>query len=436
MKRGTIASILLSFLVLMVQAVGAVDVQMNGDVSVTGSVTATSFSGSGLGLTNLDPTKITSGTANINISGNAATATAATTASSVAPLAVTNAGLANDAVTPAKIAFYGKVAIVATSGGDFSNPAIAMSNYATWCGTPSATNPCLLKIMPGVYDVGASSVVMQPFIDIEGSGEKTTKITGAIDGTSLPPTAGIVQGASNAELRFLTVENTFTGVSTAILNSGASPSILHVTATALAGTFGYGVTDNFSSAAMTNVTATASGTLSGYGVYNSSSSPIMTNVTANASAGSGSSYGVYNVNNSSSPTMVNVTVTASGATTANYGVFNSNAVSPIMTTVTATASGGTGDNYGLYNDSTLLTMANVTVSASGGSASFGVFNTNGTVKISHSIIRGATNTINNASGVTLVGSSQLDGGAVSNGGTLTCAGLYDENFVFFGNNCP
>ncbi len=352
---------------------------------------------------------------------------------------MTNAGLASDAVTAPKIAFYGKLAIVSKNGqdvpGDYSNPAIAMSNYADWCGAPSPINPCLVKIMPGVYDVGSSSVIMQPFIDVEGSGEKTTKIAGAIDGTSLPPNAGIVKGASNTELRFLTVENTYTGVATAIVNSGASTSILHVTATALAGTFGYAGINNLSSPAMTNVTATASGTISGCGVYNNSSSAIMTNVTATASAGSGSSYGVFNIN-SSSPTMVNVTARASGATNTNSGIYVGNSSSPIMTTVTAAASGGTGNNYGLYNDSSSPTMTNVNVSAVGGSASFGVFNTNGTVKISHSIIRGATNTIFNASGSTLVGSSQLDGGAVSNAGTLSCAGLYDENFFFLGNRCP
>jgi hypothetical protein len=198
----------------------------NGNMTLNGTMSATSFSGSGSGLTNLDPTrlsfgsaninisgnaatvtngvynsgsyadpswitslspgKLTSGTANINISGNAVTATTATTANSVAV----------NAVTPAAIAFYGNVAVVAPSGGDYTNPATAMGAYNLWCGAPSATNPCLLKIMPGVYDIGTSPVAMQPYIDIEGSGQNVTVITGTVSSDSFPPT--IESNISNA----------------------------------------------------------------------------------------------------------------------------------------------------------------------------------------------------------------------------------------------
>jgi len=36
---------------------------------------------------------------------------------------------------------------------------------------------------------------------------------------------------------------------------------------------------------------------------------------------------------------------------------------------------------------------------------------------------------------TFVGNSQLDGGAISNSGTLTCVGVYDTNYVALGTNC-
>lgn len=104
-----------------------------------------------------------------------------------------------------------------------------MADIAAWGGTPSPSNPCLLKIMSGVYDIGTNSLVMQPYVDIEGAGETVTKITGTFspsEGTSY----GIVQGASNAEIRFLTVENTGTGTyADAIYNSnGAAPKITNV----------------------------------------------------------------------------------------------------------------------------------------------------------------------------------------------------------------
>ena len=373
----------------------------NGNMTLNGTMSATSFSGSGSGLTNLDPTKLssgtaninilgnaatvtngvynsgsyadpswitslspgklTSGTANINISGNAATATTATTANSVAV----------NAVTAATIAFYGNVAVVAPSGGDYSDPATAMGAYSSWCGTPSETNPCLLKIMPGVYDIGTSPVAMQPYIDIEGSGQNVTVITGTVSSDSFPPTNGVVNGASKAEIRFLTVKNIGSGSDVvAILNISASPS-------------------------MTNVTATASGGTYHYGVFNtSSSSPTMTNVTATASGGT-NNYGVYD-NDSSSPTMTNVTATASGGTSS-YGVYNISSSSPTMTNVTATGKSGTA-NYGLY----------VSI---------------GTVLIDRSTFEGSTNSISNG-GTVYIGASKLVSAVVGGAGAYHCVGVY------------
>jgi len=270
---------------------------------------------------------------------------------------------------------------VALSGGDYTDPLTAMNDVSTWCGTPSATNPCLLKIMPAVYDIGTNSLQMQSYVDIEGSGENTTKIKGNVFGLS-----GVVYGGNNAEIRFLTVENTGGGdFAIAIYNNSSSPT-------------------------MTNVTATASGGTQNIGVINNvSASPTMTNVTATASGGT-QNIGVIN-NVSASPTMTNVTATASGGTN-NIGVINNVSASPTMTNVTATASGGT-NNYGVYN---------------------GVSGT--VVRIDQSVIRGTT-TIRNGPGVTTyVGSTRLDGGTVYNEGTLTCAGVYDENYVFYANTCP
>ena len=313
MKRNMVGYCAASFAVVLAeflfQSAWAVDVQMNGDTNVAGGLTASSFTGSGAGLTGIPGSAISNTSVTVN---------------QLADSAVTSAKLANDAVTPTKIAFYSRVAIVAITGGDYADPSTAMADYSTWCPSPSSSNPCLLKIMPGVYDVGSSSVTMQQYIDIEGSGEKITKVAST-------NVTGTVQGASNAEIRFLTVANTGGNSTRAIYNSSASPSILHVTATASGG-----ITNNF-------------------GVYNTNSSVVMTNVT----------------------------ITASG--TSGYGVANA----------------GTG-----------------------------------TVKINHSVISGTGNTIYNTSGViTLVSHTQLDGGAVFNGGTLTCVGAYNSSYVALGTNC-
>jgi hypothetical protein len=201
----------------------------------------------------------------------------------------------------------------------------------------SEANRLLIKIEPGVYDIGVLPLVMKPFVDLEGSGELATKITavGGIDEAQ----GSTLQGASNAELRFLTVENT----------GGA-------------------------------------GTAFAIAIYNSTAALTMTHVTAEALGnGADEAYAVFN--SASAPTMTESTVGASGAPTS-VGIRN-------------TAEGG----------------------------SF-------TVLVEHSKISGSDNTIaSDAEFTTRVALSQLSGGATSGGG-VTCAGVYDENFIFTTSPCP
>jgi hypothetical protein len=156
----------------------------------------------------------------------------------------------------------------------------ALLNALTGITGASESNPYLIIIEPGVYDIGGSTLQMDSYVAIQGSGENVTKITGNIDGDDV----GVVKGADYAELRFLTVENTGGGTDVfAIYSDGASPTMTNLTAAA------YGGTDN-------------------RGVSNtSSSSPTMTNVTAMAYGGTGINYGVFN-DNSCSPAIRRSTI--------------------------------------------------------------------------------------------------------------------------------
>lgn len=143
---------------------------------------------------------------------------------------------------------YGKVAIVAKSGGDYATPAAALTDSATWCGTPSAANPCQMKIMPGRYDMGTSSLSMLGYIDINGSGKSNTIISGTVDSL----TAGVVNGASNVTLSNLTVQNSGGAGkqnAIAIFNNAVSPQI-------------------------ENVSASASGAVKNYALYNTGSGTV------------------------------------------------------------------------------------------------------------------------------------------------------------------
>ena len=247
---------------------------------------------------------------------------------------------------------YQNVVIVAKSGGDFTTITAALASILD----ASASNHYLVYVAPGMY---TESVTMKQYVDIEGAGELTTKIT--YTGSAAAST-GTLLGANDAELRFLTVENTGDAMyAVAIYNSSAAPRLTHVTASA------------------------SGGTNHNYGVFNSFSSPTMTNVTASASGGT-FSFGVYNAY--SSATINNSVISASGGT----------------------------NNYGIYNFATSNAYM---------------------VRVNNSQITGNTTIRNDSEFTTRIGASQLSGGAVVGGGTVTCAGVYDESYTFSaGPVCP
>ena len=323
-------------------------------------------------------------------------------------------------------ASYQNVVIVAKSGGDFTSIQAALNSISD----ASAGNRYLVWVAPGTYN---ETVTMKPYVDIEGAGELTTKITYTGSASS---STGTVVGADNAELRFLTVENT--GGNTyaiAIYNDHVSPRLTHVTASSAGGTHNYGVYNHYYLSAMTNVNATASGGTNSYGVYNSYSVLTMTDVSAMASGGT-NNYGVYN--HGSLPGMTSVTASASGGTNS-YGVFNTGMYGPTINASVISARSAT-NNYGIYTTNA-ISGCSVQVNNSQVSASYGIYNadTSGlcSVLVNNSQVTGSTNTIRNGvSFTTRVGASQLSGGAVTGGGTVTCAGVYDENYTFYASTCP
>lgn len=168
---------------------------------------------------------------------------------------------------------------------------------------PSATNPWLLKIEPGIYDVGSTPLPMRPWVDIEGSGIDITILRGSVDGSGL--NAGTVHGASNAELRELTVEalSTPSAISViALYNPATSPRVYRVKLVAQGILLAWGMRNATSAPRIEEceIRATANGgtSSSAYGiVYSSSSglpagrsSVLRSKITA---TGAGNNYGIY-----------------------------------------------------------------------------------------------------------------------------------------------
>jgi len=318
----------------------------------------------------------------------------------------------------AKGTAYQNMIIVAKSGGDFTSIQAALDSIID----ADVDNHYLVYVAPGVYN---ERVTMKEFVDIEGAGELATKITAP--GLSSDTNIATLKGANNAELRFLTVESTGSDFTLAIINISASPRLTHVTASALGGLKG------------------------NYGIKNvENSSPIMSNVTVNASTQETVdiwgflNYGI--LNSESSPTMNNVTVSASNHPEQTnepsniYGLWNYDS-SVTMTNVNISVL-GLDENYGVYNATSSVTMTNVNISVSDGKGSIGIFNADGgtsTVLVNNSQISASTFTIANWGSDILhsvqIGASQLSDGTVNNSsGTVTCIGVYDENYQYAADN--
>jgi hypothetical protein len=160
-------------------------------------------------------------------------------------------------------AAYERIVVVSPVGTNNAQNGQALLNALASITDASANKPYLLYIEPETYDLGNGSLTMKPFVDIEGSGELNTVITSDV---SDPDCAlGTVNGADNAELRFLTVRNTGSSTSNgckiAISIDASSPRLTHVTAqsTGDGGLSNRGVQTINSSTTMTDVTATAAG---------------------------------------------------------------------------------------------------------------------------------------------------------------------------------
>jgi len=114
---------------------------------------------------------------------------------------------------------YDNVVVVAKSGGDFVSVQAALDSITD----ATEQNHYLVWIAPGVY---TETVTMKEFVDIEGSGQLSTRITYV---GSPEYNTGTIVGASSAELRDITVVNTGGGANAnGIYNNNASPRLTRI----------------------------------------------------------------------------------------------------------------------------------------------------------------------------------------------------------------
>ncbi|MEM9558366.1 MAG: hypothetical protein AAGC60_29200 [Acidobacteriota bacterium] len=110
---------------------------------------------------------------------------------------------------PPATAPFDRTIIVGGGGTDAANGTAlltAVNDALAAVPAPSAGNPWLIKVEPGIFDLGSQTLQLQSWIDIEGSGRNATFIRSG--GSVFVPAPATVNAASgvNSELRNLTVQ--------------------------------------------------------------------------------------------------------------------------------------------------------------------------------------------------------------------------------------
>jgi hypothetical protein len=327
----------------------------------------------------------------------------------------------------------------------------ALRNALAGISSPSSTNRWLLKIEPGIYDVGTTSLQMRSWVDIEGSGIGVTTVRGSVD--ARPNFDGTINGADSSELRLLTVEAQGSS-SIAMANNATSPRLyrLKLIATAVLETWGIRNTNGsapfIEECEVVVVTSTSTSSTFATGILFKGIPP----------AGKRSS-------------ILRSTITVSGAST-NYGVnmLNAQTVTLIRDSQMAVVGGTTtygihAEHNGFWVGQESLNIRNSEINSAGGSsASYGInvedfawitLDINGSrvwgnsspttygivqggqapVQAQWSYIIGFTQTIQ-AAGSISIQSTYLQGGPATALGWLGCMGVWDENAIFYTQGCP
>lgn len=349
---------------------------------------------------------------------------------------------------------YARTIIVNSGGATTADNGTALLNAIQSISDNSATNPYLLKLEPGTYDIG-TQLLMKPYVDIEGSGGAATVIR-------RQSTGGVLFGADGAQIRQLTI----TGVSSvsSIVAVGGNTTTtfddvkMFVTAAAGGNSFALDclgtcvIRDSMLSASggvfanaltvrdvgtveVTGSTFTGSDGTSA--VYTIDSQGAFTGENIHATATNATSGGAYAFTNedlsTAKATIRDSSISSTSASGESTGILNGGSLSLSGSTVSAGAT-STGQTWALRNSGSSGTDV-VSVEGSrlvaSGATPIGVLTAIGggtmivTVEDTR-VISGSGPAIYNVSGTTRVANSRLDGAGTL--GTMQCVYVYDGNF--------
>jgi hypothetical protein len=370
---------------------------------------------------------------------------------SIAANAVTTAKIADGAVTPAKLAtstatagqvptFNGTAVVWATSSPYVKTIIVGPGASATASGTAlmsavaaitgaSATNRFVVKLEATTYDLGAQSLALPSFVDLEGFGTGTV-ITATGNATAM---SGTVNLTGTNELRNLEIDNTgLVAFGQALYVSGsATTSLRDVT---LSASNNQGEAYALVTVGTSNVTAWSStfkavgtaglrcifaggasvvmrggdcstqGGGAAYGMFVGAGTGTVAYATLNVKANNSVAKGLY-IANAASGTLFNSNLQINAAVTFAYGVDNI---------------GGTGDVFG------------TNIVTSGAASQSAIMSEGGTTTVRSSHLKG-TIALNASSGTVFVGATHVDGTVT--GTQATCAASYGPAFTALLGTC-
>lgn len=343
------------------------------------------------------------------------------------------------AAPAAHAATYGSTAIVAGSGGDYTDVAVAVADVGTWCGTPSDTNRCQVKIMPGNYPL-TSQLPIPAWVDIAGAGRNSTVLEGT--GT----TSFQVFMHEHSEIRSLTLRIAGWPTGSGIYMGGnpATPSVhtavrdVRLEMSGLGSGNSAGIRYWYGAPIIENSDIVMDMQSDQKGISGSYGSPQIfgVNITMN---GIHSNYGMDFL--SGKPSIRSSTVNVSNGSVRNQGIVMRQ-TRAVLEDVEVVSVGGSAPGSALINAGGGLSNSRmIRVRAEGyGNPGYGVANTapSSTSQLVQSWVTGSTaGVLTDGGHVSQISQTQINGGVTTLTGTTTCAAVVDGGtYVFHQNTCP
>jgi hypothetical protein len=343
-----------------------------------------------------------------------------------------------------------RTVIVSPTPGNAVASGTTLRNALAGIPSPSSTDRWLVKIEPGIYDVGAIPLPMRPWVDVEGSGIASTIVRGSADGSGL--NAGTIHGADSSELRSLTVEANHPFGAIAIYNPAASPRLYRLKIVAV-GKLAWGVRSATAAPLIDeceiSVSSTGGSDSVAYGLVWSAFSGLPSGRSRVQRSqisvvGGKNSYGIYMTEGQIVAEVRDSRIDVLGGANT-YGVYATGptwdvAESLLIRDTIIYSAGSSATATGIRFESPVgiyLSVFSSWIWSGASPQTFGILHLgNNAVGVQGSSIVGLTQVAQAASSM-IITSSELSGGPTTAGAWLGCVGVWDEAAVFYpGNACP